>query len=78
MRIKSLAKNQTEVESKDGVYVFVSYETPVAAFVPGQGILREDRSSSVTTARHVNKWIAANFPTATLTLVNREEIAALL
>lgn len=78
MNIRSLAPNQTEVELANHNYVFISYSTPVAAFVVGEGVWREDSSSSRTTAKHITRWINANFPSATVTKVPREDIKALL
>ena len=48
--------NATVVSIGDNEVLF-SYSTPVAAFVPGRGYLRTDRHFSVTTSRHINKWI---------------------
>jgi hypothetical protein len=54
--IRSIAANQTEV-TLGGRRFFVSYETPVAAYMDGTYYV-EDSSSSRTTARHINKWLA--------------------
>lgn len=53
--LKQLGPNQT-VLSIGPVEVFFSYETPVAAFVPGEGYIRTETKWSVTTSRHINKW----------------------
>ena len=63
MKIASIGSNMTEVDKGSGVYVLISYSTPVAAFVPGEGVLyqREGMASSRTTARHINKWWFSEF-----------------
>jgi hypothetical protein len=63
MMIANIGRNMTEVDKGSGVYVLISYSTPVAAFVPGEGVLfqREGKASSRTTAKHINKWAAAEF-----------------
>lgn len=73
MKIRPAGSNMTEVEI-DGVTVLVSYSTPVAAFVPGQGVLRTEKWFSRTTSKHITKWINANFPTATQTTVAQADI----
>ena len=71
MKVKSLAKNQTEITFSDGSMVLFSCETPVAAYhaltdaedVHGEGgnWLRLDlgrRSGvSATTTRHITNWL---------------------
>ena len=66
MNVKSLAANQTQVTLANGTILFVSYETPVAAFIPGRGIVRTEKKWSNTTTRHINKWIANTAPRATV------------
>lgn len=73
MKIRPAGSNMTEVEI-DGVTVLVSYSTPVAAFVPGQGVLRTEKFFSQTTSKHINRWIRENFPTATQTNVAQTDI----
>ena len=89
MNIQIIKPNQTEVRLNNGARFFISYETPVAVYLPayfltkltvpqreallpawhaGQNcpatavvpslLIREAVSSSVTTARHLNKWAA--------------------
>lgn len=76
MRITPAGSNMTEV-STDDVTILVSYSTPVAAFVPGQGVLRTEKWFSQTTTKHINKWIGNNFPTATQTKVAQSDIEQL-
>lgn len=76
MNIRPVGSNMTEVEI-DGITVLVSYSTPVAAFVPGQGVLRTEKFFSRTTSKHITKWINANFLTATQTSVAQTDIEQL-
>lgn len=62
--------------------VLVSYSTPVAAFVKGSGFIRAVERYSVTTSKHINKWLRQE-STSMLTpcvafAVPQAEIAALL
>lgn len=57
MKLKPLKPNQTQVELYNGVLVFFSYATPVAAFVPGEGVLVTEKKHSTTTSRHINSWV---------------------
>jgi hypothetical protein len=36
----------------------ISYLTPVAVYIPGEGIMFTDRDWSTTTSRHIAKWAA--------------------
>ena len=56
MQLTPIASNMTEVETKDARILF-SYRTPVAAYVYGVGYVKTDKWWSVTTSRHINKWI---------------------
>ena len=57
MQLNPVGSNQTEIEREGGVIVLYSYQTPVAAFVPGKGGLCSSHKYSTTTSRHVNKAI---------------------
>ena len=56
MQLTPIASNMTEVETKEARILF-SYRTPVAAYVFGVGYVKTDKWWSVTTSRHINKWI---------------------
>ena len=56
----TIAPNQIELKLNNGVTIFFSYKTPVAAFVPGKGYIRTEEYHSVTTSRHTNKWVGPN------------------
>ena len=56
MQLTPIASNMTEVETSEARILF-SYRTPVAAYVYGRGYVRTEKYWSVTTSRHINKWI---------------------
>lgn len=58
MKINQVGSNQTEVQQAGGVAVLYSYETPVAAFVPGRGAVCDETKYSRTTSRHVSAAVA--------------------
>lgn len=57
MRLKPQGANQTVIELADGTVILFSYETPVAAFVPGRGYFRTDHFWSRTTSKHITQWL---------------------
>ena len=57
MKLTPIAANQTEVSINDGSTIFFSYRTPVAAYLPEKGYVRTNKFWSVTTSRHINKWL---------------------
>lgn len=58
MKVKNIGSNMTEVETKMGT-ILVSYSTPVAACLSdGSGFIRTSKKWSMTTSRHINKWLA--------------------
>lgn len=57
IKLRVLGPNQTELDTGRAT-IFFSYETPVAALVPGRGFIRTDRYWSVTTSRHINRWLS--------------------
>ena len=59
MRIKPIASNQTELHDNSGTIVLFSYETPVAAILPSGRVVRTATKYSVTTTKHINKWLQA-------------------
>ena len=59
MRLTPIAANQTEIETADA-RIFFSYKTPVAAYIFGRGFVRTNKFWSVTTSRHINKWIGVD------------------
>jgi hypothetical protein len=58
MKIKKIGSNMTELHTDDAVILF-SYETPVAGLRKSDHeYLRTDLFWSVTTSRHINKWLS--------------------
>ena len=57
MKLHPIAANQTQLDIGQGVEVFFSYQTPVAAFIPGQGYIRTNHKWSRTTSKHITKWL---------------------
>lgn len=57
MKIRKAGNNMTELSLTNGTDVLFSYETPVAAFVEGDGYVRTETRYSVTTSKHINKWL---------------------
>ena len=64
LKLKSIAKNQTEVTLNNETTVFFSYETPVAAKLSNKeniseslNFVRTSKKWSPTTTRHINKWL---------------------
>jgi hypothetical protein len=60
IRLHLLGPNQTLLviqDARETAEIFFSYETPVAAFVPGRGFIRTETKHSVTTSQHINKWL---------------------
>lgn len=57
MKLHQIGPNQTQIDLADGTAIFFSYKTPVAAHIPGQGYVRTAWKHSVTTSRHINKWV---------------------
>ncbi len=56
MKLRNLGSNQTEIEM-NGATVLFSYKTPVAANKDGK-FYRTEKAWSVTTSKHINKWLA--------------------
>lgn len=56
MQLKQLGPNQTQLTMENGDVVLFSYETPVAALHGGR-YLRTSQKWSVTTSRHINRWL---------------------
>ena len=57
MRLKLIGNNQTEITTKEGVQLFFSYETLVAARTMNNVYVTKTKYSNTTT-KHINKWLA--------------------
>ena len=57
MKLKPIASNMTELDTEKAAILF-SYSTPVACCMKdGTGFYRTSKKWSVTTTRHINKWL---------------------
>ena len=56
MELIPLGSNQTQINLANGDSVFFSYRTPVACLTEN-GYYRTSKKWSVTTTRHINKWL---------------------
>ncbi len=56
MRVRNVGPNMTEIEVVDK-RILISYETPVACGIMGEGWYRTSHKWSPTTTRHINKWL---------------------
>ena len=56
MELIPLGANRTQINLKNGDSVFFSYRTPVACLTEN-GYYRTSKKWSVTTTRHINKWL---------------------
>lgn len=58
LKLNPIASNVTELELVNG-YVLFSYQTPVAFMMKSTGeIYKTTKKWSVTTSRHINKWLS--------------------
>lgn len=58
MKLNKLGPNQTEITTAEGTIVLFSYNTPVAANLSTGGFIRTAEHYSVTTSKHINRWLA--------------------
>ena len=56
MLIEKIGPNMTVLKLNNGGEILFSYETPVAANIPGRGKIKTDRYFSRTTSRHISDW----------------------
>jgi len=56
MKLKLIGSNMTELDL-GFAQVFFSYETPVAARLTDGSLVRTAERYSVTTTKHINKWL---------------------
>ncbi len=59
MKLKIIGNNQTEITTKEGVQLFFSYETLVAArTMYMKNVYVTKTKYSNTTTKHINKWLS--------------------
>lgn len=57
LKLRPIASNMTELNT--GTYtILFSYQTPVACHKNGEGYYKTDCRFSVTTSKHISKWLA--------------------
>lgn len=56
LRLNNIATNKAELQIGD-ITILFSYNTPVAALVPGIGWIKTDKKYSKTTTKHINSWL---------------------
>lgn len=61
MKLNVIANNQTELHLNNGVVVFFSYNTPVAAKLENGEYVATEREHSRTTTKHMYKWLRGQF-----------------
>ena len=76
MKRRKIASNQTELSLPCGAVVLFSYRTPVAALLPSGRYICTEEKWSVTTTKHINKWLAA--VTSPVEQVPQEELHRLV
>lgn len=58
MNLRQIKSNMTQLDiPSKGVSVLFSYETPVAAYCHGNGVMRTSTKYSATTTKHINHWL---------------------
>ena len=80
LKLNRLGANVTTLSIPDGLEVMYSYNTPVAAFVPGRGYLVTSTKYSRTTSKHINVYVrnAGAVGAASKTFVPQGELNNLL
>jgi len=73
MQLTPIAPNMTEIETSEARILF-SYRTPVAAYVFGRGYVKTEKKWSVTTSRHINKWMEMDMPITGTVAVTPEKV----
>lgn len=56
LKLNPIGSNMTEL-TIGGVTMLFSYKTPVACHTEGKGYFKTSKKWSVTTSRHINKWL---------------------
>ena len=69
MKLRNIGPNETEINTGDRSVLY-SYNTPVVVQVHGVGYFRTATRHSVTTSRHINRYLDG----AAFTTVTQEQI----
>ena len=73
MKLKKISLNETELTTKEGVLLFFSYETLVAA-ASYKNVYVTSTKYSNTTTKHIRKWYDRNALCATPEVVSQEQL----
>ncbi|CAB3697465.1 hypothetical protein LMG3458_02465 [Achromobacter deleyi] len=57
--VKPNGRDPVVLEYRDGTRLLFSYETPVAAYIPGGGFIVTNEEVSPTTAKRIQAWIGS-------------------
>lgn len=60
MRLKQIGSNMTRITLADGTELLYSYETPVAGW-DAQGAFKTTEKFSVTTTKHIKKYLESAY-----------------
>lgn len=60
MELQRLGANVAVINLNNGARILFSYDTPVAAFIPGEGYIKSERFFSRTTTAHVAEFLRGN------------------
>ena len=72
MKLKKISLNETEITTKEGVILFFSYETLVAAASYKNVYITKNRTA--TTSKHITKWYNRNALCATPEVVSQAQL----
>jgi len=73
MKLKKISLNETEITTKDGVLLFFSYETLVAA-ASYKNVYVTSTKYSNTTKKHISKWYNRNALCASVEIVTQAQL----
>ena len=73
MKLKKIGNNETEITTKEGVLLFFSYETLVAA-ASYKNVYVTSTKYSNTTTKHITKWYNRNALCASPEKVTQEQL----
>lgn len=60
MELQRLGANVAVINLHNGTRILFSYDTPVAAYIPGEGYIKSERFFSRTTTGHVSQFAKGN------------------
>jgi len=76
MKLNKIASNVTEIIAANGSKIMFSYDTPVAGHIENYGFFKTSQKYSVTTTKHINKYLKDNaeFETVSVNVVPQDLI----